>query len=294
MQQRHHLRGIVFILCSALLFYLATFFVRLASSEFAAPGSWYTAARFALGLPLFYVFFHRRRVAVQNRIWLSLRAACNVLAVVFFLYAAHFGSVMNANVLNMTYPAFVALLSPIFIGEKNKVTAWLSVAAAITGAALITTGGSVLQFQKADILGLASGITAGVGVMSLRQIRKTDSTFNVLYYTFLLGTAVTLLLVPAETLLTPDLNTSAAGPKFWLLLLASGVCGVLGQWVFTYGFAWVGAVEGSILSSSRILIALAFGLFYFNEAFTLSAGLGAVLVLASNIFLSFGRREQKS
>ncbi|AFM11405.1 DMT family transporter [Turneriella parva] len=294
MQHRHHLRGIFFILCSALLFYLATFFVRLASTEFSAPGSWYTVARFALGLPLFYMFFHRRRVAVQNRLWLSLRAACNVLAVVFFLYAAHFGSVMNANVLNMTYPAFVALLSPIFIGEKNRVTAWLSVVAAITGAALITTGGAALQFQKADILGLASGVTAGVGVMSLRQIRKTDSTFNVLYYTFLLGTFVTVLLVVAETLLTPVSDYSAASMKFWLLLLASGVCGVIGQWVFTYGFAWVGAVEGSILSSTRILIALAFGLFYFNEAFTYSAGLGAILVLASNVLLSLGHPKQKS
>jgi drug/metabolite transporter (DMT)-like permease len=294
MQHRHHLRGILFILCSALLFYLATFFVRLASTEFLAPGSWYTVARFALGLPVFYIFFRQRRVAVQNRLWLSLRAACNVLAVVFFLYAAHFGSVMNANVLNMTYPAFVALLSPIFIGEKNRVTAWLSVAAAISGAALITTGGAALQFQKADLLGLASGITAGVGVMSLRQIRKTDSTFNVLYYTFLLGTIVAVLLVLAESLLRPPIYYSQASLRFWLLLLTSGLCGVLGQWVFTYGFAWVGAVEGSILSSSRILIALAFGVFYFNEAFTPSAGMGAILVLASNILLSLGRREQKS
>lgn len=294
MQHRHHVRGVFFILCSALLFYLATFFVRLASSEFSAPGSWYAVSRFALGLPLFYLFNRRRKVAIQSHFWLSLRACCNVLAVVFFIYAAHLGSVMNANVLNMTYPAFVALMSPMFIGEKNRVSAWLAVAAAITGAALITTGGAALQFQKADMLGLASGITAGVGVMSLRQIRKTDSTFNVLYYTFLLGTVVTLLIVAFESWLMPASPVRPTSFRFWTLLLASGVCGVLGQWVFTYGFAWVGAVEGSILSSSRILIALAFGVCYFDEAFTLTAALGALLVLGANIMLSAGRREQKT
>ncbi|MFZ5631022.1 MAG: DMT family transporter [Spirochaetota bacterium] len=282
-------RGTFFILCSALLFYLATFFVRLASERYTIPGSWYTLSRFALGLPLFWFFFRRARVEVNNRTWLFVRAVCNVVAVVFFLYAAHFGSVMNANILNMTYPAFVALLSPVFIGEKNSWTSWVSVVAAITGATLITLGGKELQLKTPDLLGLASGITAGVGVMSLRQIRKTDSTFNVLYYTFLLGTLASLLLVILESFVWVQPATGLTQPGFWQLLLLSGLCGVLGQWVFTYGFAWVGAVEGSILSSTRILIALAFGVLWFGEAFTAAAALGAGLVLFSNVLLSLRR-----
>ena len=282
-------RGTFFILCSALLFYLATFFVRLASERYTIPGSWYTLSRFALGLPLFWFFFRRARTEVNNRTWLIVRAVCNVVAVVFFLYAAHFGSVMNANILNMTYPAFVALLSPVFIGEKNSWTSWISVMAAITGATLITLGGKELELRNSDLLGLASGITAGVGVMSLRQIRKTDSTFNVLYYTFLLGTVASILLLLLESFVWVQPAAGLAEPGFWSLLALSGLCGVLGQWVFTYGFAWVGAVEGSILSSTRILIALAFGVLWFGEAFTGAAALGAGLVLFSNVLLSLRR-----
>lgn len=286
-----HTRGVLFILCSAFFFYMATFFVRIASAEFHAPGSWYLLSRFALGLPFFYLFFRKHRVAVQNVRWLVLRAVFNVIAVVFFLYAAHFGSIVNANVLNMTYPAFVALLSPFFIGERNSWLNWVAVTAAITGAALITIRGGAVSLHAADLLGLASGITAGVGVMSLRQIRKTDSTFNVLFFTFLLGTIVSLLLIAGEWVLG-GLPANAIYPaRFWYLLVVSGLCGVAGQWVFTYGFAYVSAVEGSILSSTRILIALAFGVVWFHESFTAAAAIGAVLVLFSNIALALQRRN---
>lgn len=284
-----HTRGVLFILCSAFFFYLATFFVRIASNEFQAPGSWYMLSRFALGLPFFYLFFRRRQETVQNVRWLILRAVFNVIAVVFFLYAAHFGSVVNANVLNMTYPAFVALLSPVFIGERNSWLNWVAVVAAITGATLITVRGGAVSLHTADLLGLASGITAGVGVMSLRQIRKTDSTFNVLFFTFLLGTVVSVLLIVFESLIAGLPALSAYPLRFWSLLLLSGFCGVAGQWVFTYGFAYVGAVEGSILSSTRILIALAFGIAWFGESFTAAAGIGAALVLFSNVTLALRR-----
>mgnify|MGYP000954302932 CR=1 FL=1 len=166
---------------------------------------------------------------------------------------------------------------------------WIAVTAAITGATLITVRGGVVSLHTADLLGLASGITAGVGVMSLRQIRKTDSTFNVLFFTFLLGTLVSLLLIVFESLIAGMPALSAYPARFWYLLLLSGFCGVAGQWVFTYGFAYVGAVEGSILSSTRILIALAFGLAWFGESFTAAAGVGAVLVLFSNVALALKR-----
>jgi drug/metabolite transporter (DMT)-like permease len=286
-----HARGVIFVLTSACLFYLATFFVRLASMVYDVPGSWYLLARFLPGMPLFFFFMHRRGDDVRNRGWLIMRAVFNVVAVVFFIYAAHFGSVMNANVLNMTYPAFVALLSPIFIGEKSTYLTWIAVAAAVAGSALITLGGKTIEIHPADILGLVSGITAGVGVMSLRQIRKTDSTFNVLYYTFLFGTTVSLILVVLETALLPQLPSAVGSPRFWMLLSASGLCGLVGQWVFTYGFAWVGAVEGSILSSTRILIALLFGITCFHESFTFAAGAGALLVLFSNISLALRNRS---
>lgn len=278
--------GIALILCSAFFFYLATLFVHFASLDFRAPGSWFNFSRFFLGLPFFYLFYRKHRVPVQNTGWLAMRAIFNVVAVIFFLYAAHFGSVMNANVLNMTYPAFVALLSPIFIGEKNSALSWIAVMSAISGAALITLRGQALHFSTADLLGLASGITAGVGVMSLRQIRKTDSTFNVLFFTFFLGTVVTAIWIFVEVILGISASPTDYPPRFWQLLLLSGFCGVAGQWVFTWGFAWVGAVEGSILSSSRILIALVAGVAFLGEPFTAASAIGAALVLFANVALA--------
>ena len=62
---------------------------------------------------------------------------------------------------------------------------------------------------------------------------------------------------------------------------------MVGQYLLTYGFLYVSAVEGSVISSSRILIAAFLGPFLASDpSLTLSGWVGALLIFAANIALA--------
>jgi drug/metabolite transporter (DMT)-like permease len=70
-------------------------------------------------------------------------------------------------------------------------------------------------------------------------------------------------------------------------LLSCSVAGVLGQYLFTYGFLYVTAVEGSIISSSRILLAALLGpLLVADPALAVTGWCGALLIFTSNVVLA--------
>jgi drug/metabolite transporter (DMT)-like permease len=66
--------------------------------------------------------------------------------------------------------------------------------------------------------------------------------------------------------------------------------GVLGQYLLTFGFLFVTAVEGSIISSSRIFIAALLGpLLVGDPSLVLSGWIGALLIFAANSTLALRR-----
>lgn len=281
-------RGVVFILLSAFAFYLATFYVKLGGMQEKSSPFLYIFSRFALGYPLFAWFYLRKRKKPQNRAWLYMRAFWNVVAVMMFLTAANIGSAGTANFLNMTYPAFVVILAPMVLGEKNSLIDWFAVSIAIGGSALVLFNGKPYTPSVSDLLGWGSGITAAISVMALREIRKTDSTWTVLYYTFRLGTFISLPFAFYEVF---ALNIHPTGFMGWFYVVVSGLWGVVGQLFFTYGFRFVDAVEGSILSSTRILIALLFSYLYFQEELHYTVAMGAVGIFSANILLAFNKKN---
>ena len=72
-----------------------------------------------------------------------------------------------------------------------------------------------------------------------------------------------------------------------LLLLACSVFGVLGQYLLTYGFLFVTAIEGSVISSTRILLAALLGpLLVADPPLTASGWLGALIIFTANVILA--------
>ena len=70
-------------------------------------------------------------------------------------------------------------------------------------------------------------------------------------------------------------------------LLACSLAGVLGQYLLTYGFLYVTAVEGSIISSSRIFMAALLGpLLVADPALTVTGWCGALLIFSANAILA--------
>ncbi len=282
------------ILASAFLFYFATVFVRLGHDATNAHPLYFLAARFWLGYLVILLWkhrnLHRSEMAFEaiNKKWLRRRALWNVIAVFCFYLGVIYGSVTGSNILNMTHPAFVAIFSSWLLHEMIGGRGWLGVALAISGAFLIIGGGGAVHFMPGDLFGLLSAITAGLALTALRKTRLTDSTNVIIWYVFRMGFWLTVFPIAYLYLFTQErLNLEAS-----VYVLLSAICGILGQLALTYGFKYVSAVRGSILSSSRLVIALVFGWLFWQNEMNAAKIWGALSVLAANILLAQEKQNQ--
>ena len=81
--------------------------------------------------------------------------------------------------------------------------------------------------------------------------------------------------------------------KGFYFLFACAASGILGQYLITLGFRYVTAVEGGIISSSRILMAAFLGPFLLTDPpLTISGWVGALLIFMANTFLAIRKINQ--
>lgn len=268
---------------SAFCFYLATVIIRWAGSYVEIETPYFVFARFFLGFCVvcFVLLFSGRRPQPRRYDLLLIRTLTNTIAVFCFYKAVEVGTLAEANILNMTYPLFVALFAWFFIKEQRDVLVLPVVALAFIGVWLILAPGQIgMKWQ--NIWGLCSGISASLAIVSLNLSRRYHDSQTILLFMFGLGSLLMLALF-SDAIFWPNRSE-------FLFLFACSAVGVLGQYLLTYGFLYVTAVEGSIISSSRIIMAALFGpLLVGDPALALSGWCGALLIFAANTVLAYRR-----
>jgi drug/metabolite transporter (DMT)-like permease len=65
-----------------------------------------------------------------------------------------------------------------------------------------------------------------------------------------------------------------------------GIFSYLGQYTLTNGFKYVKAVQGSLISSSRIFVASIFGIMFLGEPFSLAILGGGTLIFTGIVLVS--------
>ncbi len=271
--------GAFLIFLSAILFSVNILLVKILRTSTAIPVVEITFARFFLGLLIVAAYIRLSDVAFRpiNKKVLYLRGFLNATAVLILFFAVEQTTITNANVLNMTYPIFVALFSHALIGERFHSSVFLPLLMTAIGVWMVIQP-DFSRIVPGDLIGLASGIVAALAIIYLRELRKTDDTFVILFYLFAVGTV--MLLIPTIPLFVmPDLW------ELTLLFLCS-ICGVAAQYFLTHGYKFISAVGGSIVSASRVYIASLLGVVFFNDPVNLILFLGTVLIVSSNVFVS--------
>ena len=180
----------------------------------------------------------------------------------------------------MSYPVFVAILSPFILREKNSLISYIGVFLAFIGIYLLSFEKGI-SFSLKELSGILSGLTAGIAIIALRMARKEDSTETILFYTFGLGW---LLLLP----LGYPFSIKLEDIKY---LFFSAFCGVLGQVFLTFGYKGVSALEGALISSSRIWIAAFSHILFWEEKFSLSLWIASFFIFIANILIAWEKRR---
>jgi len=283
--QWRSLVGCLAVFASAFCFYLATVVIQWSRSRVAIDASYFVFARFLLGFIVVCLAMkvRRRRLVLKNHHLLIGRTLFNCAAVYCFFKAVTVTTVAQANILNMTYPLFIALFTWVFLKKQRDIISLVMVLAAFAGVWMVLFPGS-FHLNGDHIWGLMSGVTAAAAIIYLNLSRQVHDTHTILFYMFGLGSVVIYALFYRQVFFPGPL-------EFYYLALCAGA-GIAGQYLFTLGFRYVTAVEGGIISSTRILLAALLGPFLAAEpALTLAGWTGALLIFGANVVLALRKTK---
>lgn len=280
--------GCFCIFLSAFAFYLATVAVKRAQiNGLKADPAFFAFARFLFGFVVVTVLMklERRKIRVVNLHYLIGRTLANCVAVYCFFRAVDLTSVAQGNILNMTYPLFIAVFSWIFLKGQRDIIAVIIVSFAFAGVWLILAPGG-MHFHWDSLWGLASGISAAIAIIYLNLSRQVHDTETTLFFLFGLGSIV-IYAVFFDKIHIPDRNELE-------YLFYCSFASIAGQYLITLGFKYVTAIEGSIISSTRILLAALLGpVIAMEPALTFSGWTGAFLIFSANVYLALRKAKAR-
>ena len=224
-----------------------------------------------------------------------------------WITSLEFTSVASSVVLVTSTPLWVALMAPIFLGEKTSRIAFLGMGIALLGGVIIAgtdvcvwkSGGLQCQFTPGssagetllgDALALLGAIAGATYFMIGRHLRKKVSLTP---YVFLVYSAAAIFLVIAM------LIVDGIPPRFpnqvylWLVLLAV-LPQLIGHSIFNWSLKYLptGYVAVNLLGEPVGSTILA--IIFLNEVPPLTKIIGAILILAGIVLASFQANNRES
>ena len=273
--------GCLAVFGSAFCFYLATVIIKWSSmAGLKIDSSLFTFARFIIGFAtvLLVMVLGGYKIKIVKKRLLIGRALGNCLAVYCFFKGVELTSVAQANILNMTYPLFIAIFSWIIFKTQRDPVAIFIVTIAFAGVWLILAPGK-MAFDYNSLWGIGSGVSAAVAIMYLNLSRQVHDTHTTLFFMFGVGTVIVFCFFYNQMRIPTieELN----------YLFGCSAIAIAGQYLLTIGFKYVSALEGGIISSTRILLAAMLGPFIaMDPSLSHSGWIGAFLIFVANVYLA--------
>ncbi|WAA13259.1 DMT family transporter [Fervidibacillus halotolerans] len=218
-----------------------------------------------------------------------------IFSIVFFNWsyftAIEEMSISVSVVLLYTAPAFVALLSWIFLGEEMNGRKIVSVVATIIGCVFIT-GLTDFKTESITTFGLLMGISSGFGYALYTIFGRISvrfySSFTITFYTFL---AASLFLLPVSKVWQKGDLLFYDGVFLYSIGLGF-IPTVLAYILYTEGLKKVEGSVASIFATVEPVVALLIGLLLFDESFQFIQWIGTLFILFAVVNINRSKKAR--
>lgn len=268
------MRGVLFILLAELCFASSSVLAKLALIDSDLSGIQITFFRFIMGAAVGFIAIKRSKESFRpkNPKFVFWRAITNTTSAMLFFFSLKYTSVTNANMLGMTYPLWVVIFAPLLIKEQLLKRNLVYVFIAIIGVYLVVMP-DFSGINLGDACAFMAGVTGAVAVIILRRARQYDSTNIIIFYLMFTGAIINSLFLPAVW--------AKPTTEQWFYILTSAILGLAAQIFLTVGYKYIEASQGSLVSSSRIVMAAIMGVIIFSDDITIRLICGALLILSA-------------
>jgi drug/metabolite transporter (DMT)-like permease len=270
--------GALWMLLAGLLFACMSVLVKLAAKDFSSSELVFYRSFFSL-LFLSAMMLHSRTPLAtphwRGHVW---RGFSGTVAMMLFFYCITTLPLATAITLNYTSSLFLAALTLLVFREKLHLPLGASLAIGFTGVVLLLQPTLAREQFGDGLLGLLSGLLAGVAILNVRQLgQKGEPALRIVFYFNLvatLGSGAWMLL--QDGLHAPNLGELA-------LLVAIGASATFAQLAMTHAYRIGHTMAMSSLSYGTIAVASLFDLLIWHDTVPLAGWLGMLLIVASGV-----------
>ena len=265
------------MIVASLLFAIMGVFVKLGSAYFSSAELVFY--RSAIGLLVIFAIVRVQKLPLATphitaHVW---RGLSGFFALMLFFYAISALPLATAVTLNYTAPLFLAVLLTVFLREKPS---W-----EVIGALLLGFSGVVLLLRpslpsdqvNAGLMGLASGLLAGIAYFNVSQLGKQgEPAWRVVFY----FTVVSTLGAGAWMLF------HTFQPVTWRqlpILLGLGISATLAQLAMTHAYRVGKTLVVGSLAYTTVVIASLLGILFWDEWLSTLSWIGMSLIVTSGI-----------
>jgi drug/metabolite transporter (DMT)-like permease len=271
------MNGPLIMFSSAVLFSLMATMVRMLGNSVPAAEIIFIRSFISVALILLMIASGKVSFKVGSKEKLIFRGIVGGISLMLYFYGLTMTTLSNAVLLAYTYPIFAAIFSVMYLKETLTKEKVFFMFIAFLGM-LVVFGFDMNSLNLGDILALLSGVTSGMAIVAIRQLRKTDSSAMITFSFVLSGLIFSLFFLKGNMIVpTSDQMT---------LLVLMGVLGTFGQLLMTYGYKLVSTATGGIISMSSIVMTALLGIIVLGQKPTLHMALGSVLIFGAAAFFS--------
>ncbi|MGM0791506.1 MAG: DMT family transporter [Bacillota bacterium] len=249
----------------------------------------------AAALLLIGLFLGPGRLALKRTSDIGLFAGTGICSIIFFNWcyftSINLMDISIAVILLYTSPAFVAVLSYIFLKEKITGRKIIAVCGTVAGCILIAGvgGGSGLS-----VIGVVTGLGAGLGyalysIFGKFALQKYEP-FTVTLYTFVTASAVLLpitrLWEKASLFLQPEVLFLGLG----LGLLPT----VLAYFLYTWGLEKTESSKAAVIATIEPVVAIFMGVALYSESLGYMQLSGSIIILLCVILVNLPERKGRT
>jgi S-adenosylmethionine uptake transporter len=226
-----------------------------------------------------------RLVDSPNKLSLLARALLLLTAWLFYYGAARHLGLAELTTIYFVAPVIVVTLSVFILGEKVGAGRWLAVAMGFGGVLVASLPGASISLTPA-LMALAAAFCWALASILVRLISRSEATANQMLASNGFFLVVCAAMFP-WIWTTPDAFS-------WLLFLALGLVGGLGQYFFFESFRFAPASAVAPVEYTALIWAVLLGYAIWRDVPSLNVFAGAGLIMLGSLLLLLSERRRRA
>jgi drug/metabolite transporter (DMT)-like permease len=217
--------------------------------------------------------------------YLLLRGFTGTLAFFCLVKSIAMIPLSNAMVLFYTFPLFATLFSFFILKESLARMEVTLIGVGLIGVFVLINPSSH-SLGMGHVYGLLAGAFAGLTVVLIRRVRRTNGPLIIYFYFCVVGGAVSFPLFIA--------NFTLPSFELFALLIVLAVLLLTAQLFMNQGFKFCKASEGSVILMSEVVFTGVAGVLLFHDSPGLSFFIGACLIVGCGVGLNLINKKPAS